>query len=593
MRPARVLLLLLLILGFGLGLVHGGCRRGETSRAEAPRAPSPDRPSIVLFTLDTTRADHLGCYGSASARTPALDALARDAVRFTNAHATCPITLPSHASMLTGLYPFRHGVRENTSFALPAAADTLAEKLAREGYETAAFVASVVLSGATGIGQGFATFAEPRRGTRPDRFFPSIRASEVNAKVRAWWEKRDPARPFFLWIHYYDPHAPYEPPPEFAQAAASPYDGEISAADAALGEVLALLAPLQRAKRLLTIATADHGESLGFRGEPTHEIFVYEPVVRVPLLVRWPDGSGAGSVRDDVVSLVDLAPTILAAAGAALSADLDGVDLRPPPAERRAVYAESWYPWLALGWSPFFALITPDSKYIHSVRPELYAHAPGALEGEDRAAAHPDEVERLAKGLRLFVQEHLARGVLADARVNLNGEKLEQLRKLGYATVARQTAELGDPFALDPKLPVADEARIRRFYAATTPDARLPAERQVAELRRILADEPRNFAACDCLARLLLDQRRPDEAAAVLAKLLELAPAYADGWANLGAAHQQKRELAPAIRCYRQALEFDPASPAALANLAACLAATGATAEAEQLRAKLKAQESD
>jgi hypothetical protein len=574
-------------------MLTGACRRGEASRQAAPRPASPARPSIVLFTLDTTRADHLGCYGFAAARTPSIDALARESVRFTDAHATCPITLPSHASMLTGLYPFRHGVRENTSFALPDAADTVAEELARAGYETAAFVASVVLAGSTGIGQGFETFAEPRRGARPDRFFPSIRASEVNAKVKRWWEQRDPSRPFFLWVHYYDPHAPYEPPPEFAAGSASPYDGEISAADAAVGEVLALLASRRHDGRLLTIVTADHGESLGFRGEPTHEIFVYEPVVRVPLLVRWPDGAAAGSVRDDVVSLVDLAPTILAAAGAALPAGLDGVDLRLPPAEPRAVYAESWYPWLALGWSPSFALITPDRKYIHSVRDELYVRAPGAVEGEDRAGGHPDEVAALAKGLRLFVEEHLQRGALPDARVSLGGERLEQLKKLGYVTVARQGAELGDPFALDPMLPLADEARLRRFYAATTPDARVPVERQIAGLRRILADEPRNFVVVDCLARLLLDQRRPDEAAAVLAKLLELAPTYADGWANLGAAHQQKRELAPAIRCYRQALELDPASPAALANLAACLTATGETAEAERIRARLKAQEGD
>ena len=582
MRSPRALLPPLL-------LALSAWQRGDAAQIPAP----PKSPSVVLFTLDTTRADHLGCYGFTAAHTPVLDALAKESVRFTNAHATCPITLPSHASMMTGLYPFRHGVRENTSFALPAGTHTVASELAREGYETAAFVASVVLSGATGIGQGFQTFEEPRRGTRPDRFFPSIRASEVNAKVRRWWEKRDASRPFFLWVHYYDPHAPYEPTPEFAATAASPYDGEISAVDAAVGEVLALLAPLQRDHRLLTVVTADHGESLGFRGEPAHEVFVYEPVIRVPLLVRWPDGGGASTVRDDVVSLVDLAPTILHATAAIGLARIDGESLFSPPPERRVVYAESWYPWLALGWSPFFALITPDAKYIHSARDELYAHAPGAAEGEDRASGHPDEVAALAKGLRLFVEQHLQQGTLADARVSLGGEKLEQLRKLGYATVARSTAELGDPFALDPKLPVADEARLRRFYAATTPDPRVPVARQIAELRRILVDEPRNFVVFDCLSRLLLDQRRPDEAAGVLQKLLELAPAYPDAWANLGAAHQQRRELAAAIRCYRQALELDPASPAALTNLATCLAATGEAAEAEQIRARLKAQEND
>ena len=298
-------------------------------------------------------------------------------------------------------------------------------------------------------------------------------------------------------------------------------------------------------------------------------------------------------MRDDVVSLVDLAPTILAAAGAGVRADLDGIDLRPPPAERRAVYAESWYPWLAFGWSPTFALITPDAKYVHSVRPELYALAPGAVETDDRAAGHEDEVAALAKGLRLFVAEHLQRGAPADARTTLGGEKLEQLRQLGYATVARQAADLPDPFALDPKLPLADAARIGRFYAATTPDARVPADRQIALLRQILAEEPRNVAVCDALSRLLLDRHRPADAIVALTQLLELAPTYADAWANLGAARQLQRELPEAIRCYRQALEFDPASPAALSNLSACLAATGKEEEAAELRARLKAQEGD
>ena len=555
-----------------------------------PDAPPAARPSIVLFTLDTTRADHLGSYGCAAAKTPRLDALAKSAVRFESARTTCPITLPAHSSMMTGLAPFRHGVRDNAGFRLDEANATLAELLHASGYATAGFVASTVLGRGSGIAQGFDVFEEPRRGTAAEMIYPSIRAPEVNARVRAWLARRDAARPFFLWVHYYDPHAPYEPPPEFAAGAATPYDGEISAVDAAVGEILDALAEVDRELRLLTIVTADHGEGLGFRGEATHSIYLYEPLVRVPLLVKWPDGP-AGEVRADSVSVVDVFPTVLEAAGVATPLAPDGVSLSKPGAGDRHVYCESLDPWLNHGWSPLLSWAGRDLEYLHSTAPELYAATPDHLEGQDLAAARPDDVARLAAGLKGFVEERAALGpALADSRVALSTARRTELAQLGYVGVDAGDVTLPDPFALDPKLPRATPEHLERFTRATTPRKDLTLEASIAEMQAILADEPGEIAVLDGLGRALILAKRGRDGAKVLQQLLRLRPNHADAWSNLGACHQLEKEFEAAIACYQRSLELDPNGPGALTNLAACLKKVGRNDEAAAIRKRLEAQ---
>ncbi len=558
------------------------------SRPDAP--PPAARPSIVLFTLDTTRADHLGSYGCAAAKTPRLDALAKSAVRFERARTTCPITLPAHSSMMTGLEPFRHGVRDNAGFRLDEVHATLAELLRAAGYETAGFVASTVLGRGSGIAQGFDVFEEPKRGTAAEMIYPSIRAPEVNAQVRAWLARREPTRPFFLWVHYYDPHAPYEPAPEFAAGAATPYDGEISAVDAAVGELEDALADVDRAGRLLTIVTADHGEGLGFRGEATHSIYLYEPLVRVPLLVKWPGGP-AGAVRADAVSVVDVYSTVLEAAGVASPLAPDGVSLSKPGAGDRHVYCESLDPWINHGWSPFFAWAGRDLEYLHSTAPELYAATPDHLEGKDLAAERPDDVARLAAGLRKFVEERAALGpALAAARVALTQERRVELAQLGYVGVDAGDVALPEPFALDPKLPRATPERLERFARATTPRKDLTLAAAIAEMQAILADEPEEIAVLDCLGRALILAKRGRDGTKVLQQLLRLRSNHADAWSNLGACHQLEKEFDAAIACYQRSLELDPNGPGALTNLAACLKKVGRNDEAAAIRARLEAQ---
>jgi len=252
--------------------------------AAAPPAPAASRPSLLLVTLDTTRADRIGCYGAKDAATPALDALARRGVRFAEALSPAPLTLPAHATILTGRTPREHGARDNEGYRLAEAQLTLAERLQAAGYATAAFIGAAVLDRVTGIGQGFATFDDQVR-VGPERWFAwqERAAQQVVDAVDGQLAGLKP--PFFLWVHFYDPHLPYVPPePYAARFAKSPYDGEIAYADAQLARLLALLSARGLDRSLVVAVAGDHGESLGEHGEPAHDVFVYQATQRVPLV---------------------------------------------------------------------------------------------------------------------------------------------------------------------------------------------------------------------------------------------------------------------------------------------------------------------
>src|SRR5438552_199814 len=252
-------------------------------------------PDILLVTLDTTRADHLGAYGNRRAQTPRLDQLARDGVLFERAIAAAPITLPAHASLLTGLYPFAHGVRNNGTFSLRSEVPTLTQVLHERGYLTAAFISAFVLDRRYGLANGFDEY-DDRLENRPGQG-ELERRGDHTARAAAEWLKRarGERRPLFLWIHLYDPHDPYDPPSPFREAFADrPYDGEIAFADQALGSILDQLERLGRPSRPIVAVVGDHGESLGVHDEETHAMFVYESTLRVPLILSWPGHLPAG-----------------------------------------------------------------------------------------------------------------------------------------------------------------------------------------------------------------------------------------------------------------------------------------------------------
>lgn len=332
----------------------------------------PKRPDLILITLDTTRSDALGCYGRSGDPTPNLDALAREGVRFTQARSVAPLTLPSHASMLTGLYPPRHTVRDNGQAVLPQSARTAAECLEDAGYETAAFVSAAVLDEPWGIAQGFQYFDAPQDTGDGSAHVGERSGREVIDSALAWLPARDAKRPLFLWVHLFDPHAPYEPPADaLARAGGNAYLGEVVETDRQVGRLLAALRAYASFDASAVLVVADHGEALGQHGEPTHSALCYEPSIHVPLILRLPSGEQAGRVEDKLVSVADIFPTLLELAGESVPERIDSRSLRTPDAAR-AVYFESYSGWLNHGWSPLIGLAQGREKYLWSETHELY-----------------------------------------------------------------------------------------------------------------------------------------------------------------------------------------------------------------------------
>ncbi|MEQ1894405.1 MAG: sulfatase, partial [Planctomycetota bacterium] len=262
-------------------------------------APAVRGPSVLLLTLDTTNPEALGAYGGPAGLTPNLDRLAREGLLFEEARAVAPLTLPAHASMLTGLYPPRHGLRRNGELALAPEARTLAERAREQGYATGAFVAAVVLAPEFGLAQGFETYDAPAVPKDVEEHLAASRsAEEIATRALAWLAARDDERPFFLWLHFYDPHFPYRPPAAAsARAGGNDYLGEVSALDEAIGRVLDALGRSGALENTLVAALADHGEGLGRHGEETHGAFVFDSTLRIPFLLRLPGAARAGERR--------------------------------------------------------------------------------------------------------------------------------------------------------------------------------------------------------------------------------------------------------------------------------------------------------
>ena len=405
-RTTRTTATVYLAFALAAALISAGCAGSRPER-------------VVLVTIDTLRADHLSCYGARAPQTPHLDALARSGVRFATAIAPTPLTLPSHASLLTGLDPHHHGVRNNGTFALESAIPTIATRMREQGFATAAFLGAVVLDRQYGLARGFDVYDDAMSVRRHlgDTGLAERRADRVVDAVLDWL----PLAPdrFLLWVHLYDPHADYDPPLPFKKTwAAAPYAGEVAFADAQLGRLLDAVDARWPDGRTLVVVTSDHGESLGEHGEPSHAYTLYDATQRVPLLMRGP-GFPAGQVVETPVRLVDVAPTILARLSSAPFAEADGTDLSSLVADRdragRVAYLETLAPQLDLSWSPMLALRTPDWKY--SRRPTRDWRAPPGA----RPAADPES----SRARRAQASAACAAGELkpipsmADSRVSI------------------------------------------------------------------------------------------------------------------------------------------------------------------------------
>lgn len=425
--------------------------------------PCFSRDSVVLITVDTLRADRLEAYGYAPARTPAITLLSTEGVTFENAIVQTPITLPSHATILTGTYPMYHRVQDVVGRL--EGVPTLAEWFKGKNYVTGAFVGSSVLTSHWGLDRGFDTYDDyfPSQGLRQVDFDRLERkGEEVVDRTLNWLDKNGRSKPFFLWIHLYDPHDPYTPPEPFAsQFKDRPYDGEIAYVDWVLERFLSELKQRKLYDSTLIVFTSDHGESLGEHKEAYHGYFVYEASLRVPLIIKLPSGSAVGSIRKGTripnqVRSVDLAPTIVHLLGDRVPATMQGETLVAIMKGRRPglhlpAYSESHYPRIHFGWSPLFSYSTLDHKYIEAPTAELYdlKKDPGELkniyDGNQALAG------RMREDLHALQRKFATNASQASGSEQLDPETMERLKSLGYIAFSAGSSDAGGKPRADPK----------------------------------------------------------------------------------------------------------------------------------------------
>jgi len=535
-----------------------------------------DRPSVVLITLDTTRADHLGAWGHAFARTPQLDQLARRGTRFAACDTAAPVTLPAHATLLTGLFPPRHGVRDNGIFKLDGKVETLAERFRAAGYDTAAVVSAIVLHRRHGLDRGFRLYDDDlgaglAAGTEvaertADQATAAARSALANLKA-----------PFFLWVHYYDPHEEYRPPSRLASlhdGASRLYDGEIAFMDEQLGGLLGALPP----DAIIAVA-GDHGEMLGEHGESSHGVLPMRGSRRVPCFFAGP-GVPAGRVVETLVRTADVAPTLAQLAGLAERANLDGRSLLPVTPEPVALaYSESFLPYYAYKWYPLRTLSDGRWLFLQAPAPALFDLLADPRESVDVAKREPERLRKFGAELASLLAKAGESLEIAEAPDSaLTPEQAAQLASLGYlgsSSSSGKTSGLPDPRQ---RMGIA-----RRLHQAARTIQQGGCSTVLRELQNIVGEDPRNFPALTLAAQCLRDAGRHRDALVLYERASRENPASAVPIANLGLARFALGEASAAEREFRRALVLDPTQTESLTHLARLLRAKARPKEAIEL----------
>lgn len=584
-------LLLAVVGGWG---VTARASDAQTERKGAPsaarrEAQNPDRKTrnLVLLTLDTTRADHLGKWGHPFARTPNLDGLADRGVRFSHCDSAAPITLPSHSTILTGLYPPRHGVRDNGTFKLKGDVQTIAEKLSAKGYDTAAVVSAIVLARRHGLDQGFRFYDDDLEsgyatGTQvEERQADKTTAAAISALGRL-------KAPYFLWVHYYDPHEEYRPPTRFADSIKGPnrlYDGEIAFMDEQIGLLLQKLPPDTD-----VVVVGDHGEMLGEHDEKTHGVLLYKASRRVPLILAGPSfapkAGGKGVVRDCLVRTADVAATFLALAGLP-TAGLDGKSLWPLPAKEtcdRTSYSESFLPFFAYKWYPLRSLANDRFFYLQAPKPSLYDLRGKAGENRDLAAEQPKALAAWGERMRAEVKRmgESLEGVFR-ANAEITDEERKKLASLGYVTGGgggSVVRDLPDPRSM------TDIASY--LHQAAEDVQQNKCKEALPKLLDIVRRDAHNFPALNLAGLCLKQAGRIDEAIGAFTRALKENDLSPVPIANLAGCYLAQGKKKDAEREYRRALVLDATQPESASNLARLLRESNRRAEAIQVLKEAK-----
>lgn len=531
--------------------------------------PHATKPSVILITIDTLRADHLGCYGSQTVKTPTLDALAHDGILFERAISQVPLTWPSHAVILTGTYPFQNGVQDFTGQPLAPRFRSVAQAFQQSGYATGAVVSAFVLDRSWGLARGFDFYDDAFSAVtfeKKDAGLVDRRAGESVAHAIAWL-KKTPRRPFFLWLHLYDPHSPYDPPePYRSEYRGHLYDGEIAYADHQLGSLMAWLKLNHLYDSSLIIALSDHGESLGEHGEDEHGFFVYNSTVHVPLIVKPPAGSGiASGRRPEPVETAAVAPTLLQLAGWKDAADPIQRQFQSQPlfaskapgtaATGNPAYSETFYPFSSFAWSPLHALESERFHFIQSPRAELYDLESDPAETKNLAAQQP----ATAAVLQEKMQALLAKNPFAPPQAgagNLSPDAQEKLRALGYfgfrAAVSPDALKQG---LADPKDKLWEFNSILKAQDAFQLKEDDRAEALLAEVQQ---KDPQIYVIPFLLGESALRRQNWEAAAKQLQRCLDLNPNFDNAMTGLARALAKLGRAAEARTWLHKALQSNP-----------------------------------
>jgi len=537
----------------------------------AAQTPEKSPPNVVLITIDTLRADHLGCYGYQKIKTPNIDGLAANGTRFTRAFTAVPVTLPSHTAMLTGTYPMLSGMHDFSANKLSPQQPTLATVLKQSGYATGAVVGSAVLDSRFGLNHGFDFYYDHFDFSRLEEanLDEMERPGNVVADQALEWLAKNSQKKFFLWMHLYDPHYPYHPPEPYGREYADrPYDGEIAFADEQVGRLLRFLKDKGLYQNTVIVLSGDHGESLGEHGEKTHGFFIYNATMRVPLIIHLP-GKSAAQVVESTVSLVDLMSTALQAAGVDIPSQVQGQSLLPllrgDKADRpRTVYGETFLPRIHFNWSELRGAENAKYHFIDAPRPELYdlARDPGELHNllaEKRAVANEMRAQLVA-----LIRDNSAGKELAE-KTGLDPALMERLKSLGYAGFSGG----GDPTITNRELPDPKDriATYELISEAIADSQHGRYQDSIEKLKAAIETEPQSVPAHYLQGLNYYRSKMFPEAVDELQKAVQLSPDYSLAVFNLGMAQARAGQIDAAILTLQRALQLDSTNFEAAYNL--------------------------
>ena len=574
-----------------IGLVVVAAVGWTLLRGSGPWVQTTRPKNVLLITLDTTRADHLGCYGRPNAQTPNLDRLAREGTLFTRCTASSPLTLPSHSSIMTGLYPYVHGARQNGTGRLSDANLTLAEVLQTSGFATQATIASFVLNVQFGIAQGFDVYHDVVPEAAGSPLHAERKGDEVCDQALQMLDELARRPNFFLWVHFYDPHFPYESPRIADVYSPLAYADEITFMDAQIGRLLDKLRQVGREQDTLVIAVGDHGEGLGQHDELMHGYLLYDTTLHVPLILRCPNVVPAGKTVTAQVRTIDIAPTVVSLVGVPAMDEAQGVSLVPLLTGQQtdlklAGYAESFDAHIEFGLSPLRSWSAGPWKYILAPGAELYHLADDPGETRNRFTDRPEFAAEMRSQLHQLIADAPPPRTSAETGPVLSADDRDRLASLGYVYIpvafGQDEVELDrfEPSGGDPK----DYVRFFRLLVRDLPELQGQKDWPRAELvlRQMIETMPQASRLQVQLAAVLQPQGRLDEAAAAFERALELAPDDCDIHRKFGMflIHTQRYE--EAVRRLEWVLERSPTDTVALERCAHAHVQLGQLDQAEE-----------